>query len=110
MAAKKGIRARVIEWWTAHPADILFGRQIEDMYREFGGAVNGPNYPRSRRGRVAQDTVKRFIDGLISDGLVRRLAEGTSVRSSWRRYFESATFAFIVPLLVFPSSSVVSRP
>jgi len=67
MAARKGIKAKIIERLAAEPDRVWYGREIEAMYKEYGGSVlgaNGTKYPKSRMGRVDPLTLQRLFGQL----------------------------------------------
>ncbi len=64
MPARKGIKAKIVAWLYANPGVELNTREIERMYVEHGGAVNGDKYPERLRGRVSRDTMHRLVEGL----------------------------------------------
>lgn len=88
MAARKGLKKKILEWWLANPTADLSGREIESLYVQFGGATYAKNHKRrDKRGRVDQVTVENLIRSMP----VKRIAQGSS-GCDFRNFYERAIF------------------
>lgn len=88
MAARKGIKKKVVEVLAANPAQLFTGRELERMYVANGGSVYPDDHERrSIRGRVSRDTVQHFIDSLP----ITRVSEGPG-SGYFKSHYERATF------------------
>lgn len=94
MAARKGIKAKIIARVMAEPNRVWTGDEIEVMYREYGGnVVDSPRYSKARRGRVHHDTMKRLINQLP----VARLSLGNPPRGRgghYAKWYGMSTFRY----------------
>ena len=91
MAARKGIKPKIVEWLKTNPDEVVTGRQLEEMYVTHGGSAYPADDPRKdRRGRVAQDTMKSLVYSLP----VIRVSEGPSETNHFKRYFAGARFQY----------------
>jgi hypothetical protein len=84
VAARKGIRAKVVAWLAANPGVTVTGRELERMYIEHGGSED-----RSRPGHISRDTLRDFIRSLP----IRRISEGSGRGGKIGRYYLNATWA-----------------
>jgi phage protein U len=93
MAARKGIKKKVIDMLDADPTKQYTGRELENMYVMFGGSVFPDNHGRRGfRGRVSQDTMRAFVRSLP----LVMVSPGPST-GIFKRFTLEATFQYSPP-------------
>ena len=108
MAAKKGIKKKVVDWLQKNPGVQVTGRELETMYVAFGGNAYPADHPRKGlRGRVSQDTVWNFVRSIP----LRKVSDGPICSSSFRQRIERATFEYSPPTVTtYPSGISFIQP